>query len=158
MLEEIMRHVKNMFIFPQSNQANTPVHLSIESGVCVSHIGIDELQSGSFVYIEGSHKNDGVRRIWFTPEELEEHQEDDALLVEPLEDEEFDSYVVMLKPPKAFLNLAREIKAFSETNKDSAYTSESFGGYSYSRATNKAGNLAGWQDVFKARLNTWRKM
>ena len=156
MLEEIMRHVNNMFVF-SPNQTNTPVHIKIESGVCITHT-IDGLPSGSFVYIEGSNKNDGVHRIWFTPEELEEHQEDDALLVEQLEDEEFDSYVVMLKPPKAFLNLAREIKAFSDTNKNSAYTSESFGGYSYSRATNKAGNLAGWQDVFKARLNTWRKI
>lgn len=34
----------------------------------------------------------------------------------------------------------------------------SFGGYSYSKATNASGVAVGWQDVFKSRLNTWRRI
>ena len=65
--------------------------------------------------------------------------------------------------PKAVVELAGEIAAWQEKYGaviDSPYTSESFGGYSYSKASG-AGDSAGsggWQAAFRARLNPYRKL
>lgn len=61
--------------------------------------------------------------------------------------------------PRALIALSDEIKAWVDKNgQESPYTSESFGGYSYSKATNAQGMAVGWRDVFRSRLNTWRKI
>ena len=57
------------------------------------------------------------------------------------------------------ITLSEEIAAWNEKNgTPGPYTSESFGGYSYSKATNASGVVVGWQDVFKSRLNAWRRI
>ena len=90
------------------------------------------LQDGQYYLISGSIFNDGVYQ----------YRKGDAA---PLQEETFDGVVVPLAIPKPFLSLVDEI-------------SESFGGYSYSRATNSKGETYTWQDAFRARLNPWRKM
>ena len=40
----------------------------------------------------------------------------------------------------------------------SAYTAESFDGYSYSKATDSDGVGVSWQSVFAKRLSRWRKI
>ena len=59
-----------------------------------------------------------------------------------MSDEIFDGAVWVLAVPKAVI----------------AFTSESFAGYSYSKATNASGMAVGWQDVFRSRLNAWRRI
>ena len=59
------------------------------------------------------------------------------------------------------VQLADEIAAWEQKNGAAAagpYTSESFGGYSYTRAAASDGRPLGWQDVFSARLSRWRKV
>ena len=79
-------------------------------------------------------------------------------------DETFDGSIWPMSVPPALLCLGEEIKACQEKNGDiaaSPYTSESFGGYSYSKSTSGSATGAGmvtWQSVFKSRLNQWRKI
>ena len=72
-------------------------------------------------------------------------------------------YIWALAIPKAIFSLADEISAWLEKYGEAAaspYTSESFGGYSYSKSAENTGNGAagGWQAAFRARLNPWRKI
>ena len=98
--------------------------------------------SGQYVRIIGSVLNDGVYQYPMTG----------------LADETFTGTVRLLKIKKAVLEMVPEIEAWCKKNQPTAYTSESFGGYSYSRATNANGVAAGWQDVFEAQLAPYRKM
>ena len=106
------------------------------------------LQNGQFFRVVGSVFNDGV------------HQYPDYAMA----DETFDGSIWPMSVPPALLCLGEEIKARQEKNGDiaaSPYTSESFGGYSYSKSTSGSANGAGmvtWQSVFKSRLNQWRKI
>lgn len=98
--------------------------------------------SGQYVRIIGSVLNDGVYQYSLTG----------------LTDETFTGTVRLLAIPKTVLALVDEIQAWTEKNQPTAFTSESFGGYSYSKATNADGVAASWQDVFRARLAPYRKM
>lgn len=65
----------------------------------------------------------------------------------------------MFVPPTVFA-LLDEINEWCVTNADmrfSPYTSESFGGYSYSKASG-SGDNGSWQGAFASRLNRWRKI
>lgn len=106
------------------------------------------LQNGQFFRVVGSVFNDGV------------HQYPDYAMA----DETFDGSIWPMSVPPALLCLGEEIKAWQGKNGDiaaSPYTSESFGGYSYSKSTSGSASGAGmvtWQSVFKSRLNQWRKI
>ena len=75
-----------------------------------------------------------------------------------LADEIFTGAVWALAVPKSVVTLAEEIKAWAAKNQPGAYTSESFGGYSYTRSTNAKGAAVGWQDAFAAQLAPYRKL
>ena len=111
-------------------------------------ITLSFLQNGQFFRVVGSVFNDGV------------HQYPDYAMA----DETFDGSIWPMSVPPALLCLGEEIKAWQEKNGDiaaSPYTSESFGGYSYSKTTSGSATGAGmvtWQSVFKSRLNQWRKI
>lgn len=137
MFTEIMQHIKNYF---PAGKTYTNQY-KITSG----HVNLP-LKEGQYYLIEGSIFNDGVHV----------YGEDD------LEDEQFYGTVSALKPPKAFIDLCEEIIAWQstkgKTEATGIYTSESFGGYSYSKATTSSGTPAGWKEVFKTRLDVWRKV
>lgn len=111
-----------------------------------------DLQSGQYFRIIGSLFNDGVHQLGD-----EEH---------PLTDEVFKGSIWSMAVPPAVISLADEIQQWSEKYADvvqSPFTSESFGGYTYSKASGASGgsgNPAGisWEDAFKSRLNRWRKI
>ena len=111
-------------------------------------ITLSFLQNGQFFRVVGSVFNDGV------------HQYPDYAMA----DETFDGSIWPMSVPPALICLGEEIKAWQEKNGDiaaSPYTSESFGGYSYSKTTSGSATGAGmvtWQSVFKSRLNQWRKI
>ena len=111
-------------------------------------ITLSFLQNGQFFRVVGSVFNDGV------------HQYPDYAMA----DETFDGSIWPMSVPPALLCLGEEIKAWQEKNGNiaaSPYTSESFGGYSYSKSTSGSATGAGvvtWQSVFKLRLNQWRKI
>ena len=102
------------------------------------------LQDGQYYRIVGSVFNDGVHR----------HPGHD------LTDETFDGAVWAMAVPPAVVELLQKIQEFESAtaNSPTAYTSESFGGYSYTKATDENGLPVGWRSVFKSELNRWRKL
>ena len=102
------------------------------------------LQDGQYFRIVGSVFNDGVHR----------HPAHD------LTDETFDGAVWAMAVPPAVVELLQKIQEFetATANAPTAYTSESFGGYSYTKATDENGLPVGWRSVFKSELNRWRKL
>lgn len=132
MLNEVMKHIRDYFPTGEAAEGK----LTIEDG----RISLPFLEN--YFLIEGSIYNDGV------------HERSDTLI-----NETFEGRVSALRPPKAFLDLVGQIEEYeAAAGKPGPFQSESFGGYSYTRATNAAGNIAGWQDVFKTKLNAWRKI
>lgn len=116
-------------------------------------LNVDFLANGQYYRIVGSVFNDGV------------HKRGDA--TDTLTNETFDGAVWALGIPKAVIDLAAEISAWvakyggAEGVATSPFASESFGGYSYSKATFASSGGSGaatWQAVFKSRLNMWRKI
>ena len=104
---------------------------------------LDFLQEGQYFRIVGSVLNDGV------------YQYPSSELV----DETFNGAVWAMSVPPSFIALSAEIKNWQDKDgKPSAYTSESFGGYSYTKATNAKGQVATWKDVFASQLDAYRRM
>ena len=109
--------------------------------------------SAPYVRIVGSMFNDGVYPV-------------ENGCVSGLHDEAFDGGVWAMAIPPAVVALAAEIENWCEDNAaalKSPYTSESFGGYSYSlrsgySAQGGENEPVGWQNQFKARLAPWRKI
>ena len=132
MLETVLMYLNNWFAVGRYDDTYT-----IEDG----GITLPFLVNGQYFRIVGSLFNDGVYQY---PAELT--------------DETFDGSVWALAIPKALLSTVEEITAWTAKNGDGgAYTSESFGGYSYSKATNSKGLAVGWRDVFAAQLAPWKK-
>lgn len=139
MLEQVLRHIHNRFDY-----AYLEGTFEVSSGT----FEVEEAQEGQYLWIQGSVFNDGL------------HQYPLAGLT----DEEFDGRVVLLAVPKAVQDIADSIADWVADNADvlsSPYQSESFGGYSYTRASGSSSDdvsLTGWQAQFRGDLDPWRKM
>ena len=142
MLEQVLTHLHNWFIVPNGIYHGT---YTIQDG----GITLPFLRNGQYFRIVGSLFSDGL------------HQYGPAM--EYLQGETFDGAIWALAVPKAVIDLSKEITAWQEKYKDtveSPYTSESFGGYAYSKASGagESGDSGGWQASFRSRLNQWRKL
>ena len=136
MLEQILMDINNLFVVHDGMHAG-------EYSIKGSSVALDFLAPGQYFWIKGSVFNDGLH----------------VYPASDLTDEDFDGVVIAMAVPRALIALSDEIKAWVDKNgQESQYTSESFGGYSYSKATNAQGLAVGWRDVFRARLNPWRKI
>ena len=137
MLEEIMDYLHNYF-----DHKRVRGEFVISSG----NLECDFLSDGQFFKIVGSVFNDGV---WQYP-------------TVTLTDETFTGEVWALAVPPRLLNIADEIRGWIKDNQEvinSPYQSESFGGYSYTKASGAGdGSVAGWREVFGSQLNQWRKL
>ena len=137
MLTEICTHLHNFFVRDEDKHYQKGI--TIIDGILTPSFNIKKNQ---YYRIVGSVFNDGV------------HKFGDATDV--LVDETFDGSVWLMSVPKAFLDLVAEIEDYQEKyGQATPYTSESFGGYSYSKADSTA---ASWQHAFSTRLNAWRKI
>lgn len=131
MLYEVLKYIKCFYV-----KDHVDGTIKIENGsVSLPFVA-------NYVLIEGSMFNDGVY----------------TLPLSNLTNEIFNGRISAVAPPKELLSLVDEIEAWEASNEPSVYTSESFGGYSRTRATNANGGAAGWQDVFKDRLKVWKKI
>lgn len=79
-----------------------------------------------------------------------------------LEDETFYGAIWVMKVPPDFIALCDKITAWENANANalsSPYQSESFGGYSYTKASGKDGKTASYKDIgeFSNELRKWRK-
>ena len=139
MLEQVLMHLKNWFLVPGGIHEGT---YTIEDG----GIALPFLANGQYFRICGSVFNDGLHQY----------------PASDLKAETFDGFLWALAVPQAVIDLAAEIEAWQKKNGDasvSPYQSESFGGYSYSKATDSAsGGAVTWQSAFRSRLNAWRKL
>ena len=133
MLETVLMYLNNWFVVGRYDDTYT-----IEDG----KLTLPFLAIGQYFRVFGGLFNDGL------------HQYPAADLM----DETFDGTIWALAVPKAVISLSEEISAWNEKNGAAGpYSSESFGGYSYTRATKSNGQAVGWQDVFAARLSPWKK-
>ena len=139
MLEQVLMHLKNWFLVPGGIHEGT---YTIEDG----GITLPFLANGQYFRICGSVFNDGLHQY----------------PASDLKAETFEGTVWALAVPQAVIELAAEIEEWQKKNGDasvSPYQSESFGGYSYSKATDSAsGGAVTWQSAFRSRLSAWRKL
>lgn len=137
MLTEVCAELRNYFV--------KDIHNGTFEIVGGKITPLDFIQENQYFRIVGSVFNDGVYKYT-------------ADLV--LTDEIFSGSVWAMAVPPSVVALAEEIKAFNESDagKPSPYTSESFGGYSYSKATDSNGVPLTWQKVFANRLNKYRRI
>lgn len=154
MLETILGDIHNYFPIPNAQRAGT---FQIVSGT----LKADFLMKGQYYRIMGSVFNDGLHRYEYDGIKDETGSGNDVHPdMRELKDETFTGYVIPLAIPYTVIELAHEIKLWRENNPDTDKVSESFGGYSYSRAqstTNGTSTSGGWKAVFGDRLNKWRR-
>jgi hypothetical protein len=137
MLTELCAELRNYFV--------VEIHegrFTIDGGKIAP---LDFIQENQYFRIVGSVFNDGVYK---NTADLE------------LTNENFSGSVWSMAVPPSVIDLAEEIKKYNESDeaKPSAYTSESFGGYSYSKATDENGAPMGWKKVFASRLKPYRRI
>ena len=138
MLETVLNHLHNWFKIKGAARAGTFI---IVSGTLV----LDHVLDGQYYLIEGSVFNDGLHK-----------RGDDK---DKLIDETFVGRIIPLAIPKAVIKLAEEIEEWCKNNPASDKVSESFDGYSYTRASGADGSACGgWQAAFRSRLNAWKKV
>lgn len=139
MLQEILDYIHNYFI------VETHIgEFEIKSG----SLDVDFLLDGQYFTIKGSKLNDGIYKFG-----------EDELV-----DENFVGKVMEMSIPKAVLDVDKDASAWVENYGNvvnSPFQSESWGGYSYTKASGngKNGNVqVTWQDKFGSRLNAYRKI
>lgn len=138
MLEQVLTYIHNWF--------EQDIHVAewkIEDG----RLDLPHVQDGQYFRIVGSVFNDG----------LHQYPADD------LKDETFKGGIWALAIPPMLIKLASEIEEWQSKNGEAAespYSSESFGGYTYSKdgANGGADALTGWQKAFNTRLMPYRKL
>lgn len=147
MLTQICAEIHNYF---SSEQDRVYGDFEVVGGQIVPPISI---LNNQYYRIVGSVFNDGVHKCG---------DNEDVLIDEP----KFHGAVWLMRVPEDVINLATEIAEWQDKNGDivkSPYQSESFGGYSYSKAStgNSVNGKAidyGWQSAFASRLNRYRKI
>lgn len=137
-LTELCRELKNWFEKDKIFDTFT-----IEGG----SLDLPKAQVGQYFRIVGSVFNDGVYQYPATG----------------LTDETFDGAVWLMAVPKEVLDKVNEMTQWETDNAqaiNSPYTSESFGGYSYSKSSGdgSGASSASWQGHFASWLNKYRKI
>lgn len=151
-ITEICAEVRNYFAPATKRNDKTFIHVGQFTISGKSITPLDFIAEGQYFRIAGSAMNDGV---YLNTDEGRAS----------LTDETFYGTIWEMSVPRAFLALCSDIDAWRAANEgaDSAnmspYTSESFGGYSYSKGGNGSGGSAvSWQGQFAQRLEAWRKV
>ncbi len=153
MLTEICEHLHNYFDRRDCDWIDRTAGTFTISGGVLSPLP-SSLIVGQYVRIVGSIRNDGVYVLSETDPEEGEPEKTIAGLV----DETFTGAIFGLAIPKDLVTLDSEITAYVAANPASGYVSESFGGWSGTKATGANGAPLSWKTVFGARLNRWRKI
>lgn len=147
MLDAVCREIKNYFSDTEDRFIGD---YAIIDGKITPPIVIQE---GQYYRIVGSVFNDDV---YIAGQE------------ELIDENTFHGSIWLMRPPKKFLQLVKDIGDWQEKYGGinsvimSPYSSESFGGYSYSKSTSGGGstdaqNGVTWQSVFADRLAPYRR-
>lgn len=141
MLTDVLLYLRNFFCDYSKIQIGV---YTISDGA----VDLPFLLDGQYFRICGSIFNDGVYQY----------------PASGLTDETFDGSIWPLRIPQAVLDIVSEIEEWQEKyggETAGPYQSESFGGYSYTKASASSDSdstVVTWQDVFGARLAPWRKI
>ena len=154
MLEELCRELNNWF--DEDPMDGSKRHyfgkIVIEDGEIILNDNI--VKQGQYFRVVGSVFNDGVYQY----------------PASGLTDEEFYGAVWAMTVPPSVIALAADIEEWQnkygsvDSVAMSPFTSESFGGYSYSKAGGGASSGSGsgqagmWQSAFSNRMSKWRKI
>ena len=145
MLNEICEHLHNFFDTRDGEFIDrTADTFTISSGL-ISPLS-SSLIAGQYIRIVGSLLNDG---IYLLPSNF---------TISTLVNETFTGAIFGLAIPRDLVTLDTEITAYVTANPATGYVSESFGGWSGSRATGANGAPISWKSAYAARLNRWRKV
>jgi len=144
MLSEICAEIKNYFTYEGDRHIGD---FAIVDGNITPSFDIPT----DYIRIIGSHKNDGVHKV--SDKDL-------------IDEAKFHGSIWVMSPPKAFLDLVKEISDWQakyggvDTEAMSPFNSESFGGYTYSKTTRSSGEGASttWQSLYSSRLNLYRRI
>lgn len=143
MLTELCAELKNYFL----RDASKDIHHG-DFVISDGNIDLPFLLDGQYFRIVGSVLNDGVYQY----------------PASGLKDESFTGSVWAMAVPPSVVALSDEIDEWNENNADalaSPYTSESFGGYSYSKASGGSSSGSGaftWKDQFAGKMSIWRRL
>lgn len=138
MLEAILQRINNYFVKDIIEGV-----IEVADGAITANEKPIEMAENQYIRIRGSIFLDGVYKF---PPELTGN-------------EKFIGEVWLLAVPPAVIELADEITEWCVNNKPSALVSETFGGYSYTKGTNKSGTAtADWSEVFADRLKAYKKI
>lgn len=145
MLEQILMELNNWFRVRDDVNGIHPGTYTIENG----GIAPPFLRDGQYFRIMGSVFNDGLHR--YGPD------------MEALEDETFAGTIWVLAIPKTVVDAAAEAETWLSKNgaiANGIYSSESFGGYAYTKDTAAADNVAqtGIPAHILAKVNQYRKI
>lgn len=145
MLEQILMEIHNWFRVRDSVNGIHPGTYTIENG----GIALPFLRDGQYFRIMGSVFNDGLHR--YGPD------------MEALTDETFNGTIWALAIPKSVVDAALEAEAWMAKNGaivGGVYSSESFGGYSYTKDTTAADSVSktGIPAHILAKVNGYRRL
>lgn len=153
MISELCAELRNYFLRDYVN----PEHYIHYGSFVIANgemQGLPFLKIGQYYRIIGSTFNDGVHKFDAHNRGAEDF--------ETLTDEEFEGAIWEMFVPKEVVDLSEEIQDWISNNADtinSPYQSESFGGYSYTKAVAGTGRVStDWQSHFAAKLNRWRRL
>lgn len=150
MMGRICAHLNNWFCAPDDVVTG---EWTISDGA-IDLTGI--VLPGQYFRIVGSALNDGVYQ--YAPEDTEGNEP------ESLTDETFVGEIWPMRVPRDMLGLCAEIEAWQTqygAAMASPYQSESvIGVYSYTKAAGSASGSTSeaWADIFRSRLNQWRRL
>lgn len=148
MLTELCAEIRNYFLRDYRKDIHVGT-FTISNG---SIEPLSFLQDGQYFRIVGSVLNDGVYKYGESNSSLK--------------DEVFSGAVWAMAVPPAVIALSQEIDDWVTANSavlSSPYQSESFGGYSYSKASggtkaDGSGVAYGWQSQFANKLSPYRRI
>lgn len=151
MLTEICAEIKNYFSYESDRHIGD---FAIVDGQITPSIDFPT----DYIRIIGSHRNDGVH---------ERNAETGKF--DLVDEDKFHGAIWIMSPPNHFLSLVAEIKEWQNMNGGassqamSPFQSESFGGYSYSKASGGSVESGGssaptWQSQYASRLSIYRKI
>lgn len=147
MLTEICNYLKNWF----SNEKYIG-YIRITDGTFYCNDTKINIADGQYFRVIGTIMSDGVYQYG----------------TDTLSDEGFDGAVWLMRIPSDVIAIASDIAAWMEqyngvdSQANSPFNSESFGGYSYSKSSGSAENgsntIPAWAAVYGARLARYRKL
>lgn len=153
-ITEICMECRNFFAPVSKKEDNSFIHTGEYTISNHTVAPLDFIAVGQYFRIVGSTMNDGVYC------NTVDGRAD-------LTNETFTGAIWEMSVPRAFLSLCADIDAWRKANEAvgsvnmSPYTSESFGGYSYSKGGGggRSGATAtSWIDQFASRMNAWRRL